>query len=310
MLKNSFIILFFSICCLNAQTDTTSQIPPNESVDLDAILNNTSNSQKSNPNYTYATFKGTKIINGHSIESPGAGILQFIIYHRFSSINQGLYDVFGLDGARVRLGLDYGVTRRLSVGFGRTSDQKTLDSYGKYKILMQTEDNKIPISLVAIQGISLRTDKSLSKPYLVFAHRLSYLTQVLIAKKFNSSFSLQLTPTLVHTNLTETNSDKNTIFAMGWGSRMKISKRTSINLEHFAKLPNQTNSNVTNVIALGVDIETGGHVFQFHITNTQSMIEQLFIPFNTNRITDGQLNLGFNISRVFTVNKKAVNKYN
>jgi Membrane bound beta barrel domain (DUF5777) len=299
MLKNSFFAVVLSAFTAFSQSD---------SLDLDAILQQ---QQSSNPvkSYTYATFKGTKIINGHSIEAPGAGILQFIIYHRFTELSGGAYEFFGLDGARVRMGFDYGISRRLSIGVGRTSDQKTYDGYAKYKFLMQTTDNSMPVSVVGLVGSSIRTTRELSKDYLTFAHRVSYLYQGMIARKFSPSLSLQLTPTVVYTNLTNTTQDKNLLMTMGWGARLKVSKRTAINLEHFAKLPNQTSSNITNVVALGVDIETGGHVFQLHVTNTQGMIEELFIPFNTNVISKGNVNIGFNISRVFTVNKKAVQKY-
>ena len=275
--------------------------------DMEALLNEqASQGGKKTPNYVHATFKGTKLINGHSVEAPGAGVLQFIIYHRFSNMNDVLYNFFGLDGATTRLGLDYGISKRLSIGIGRTAVLKAVDGYLKYKVLMQSSEGA-PVTMALVAGSSYNTIRA---PYYEGdrLRRLNYLSQLLLARKFNASFSLQLMPTYVYNNLAETDKDKNGIFAQGYGARLKISKRTSINWEHYVVLPSQVNNTVRNTVALGFDIDTGGHIFQFHFTNASSMIEQQFIPLTTGNVAKSEFRLGFNISRVFTVNKKAASK--
>jgi hypothetical protein len=296
MLRNSFLKVCFFVSSVSlAQTD------------MEALLNEQASQEvKKTPNYVHATFKGTKLINGHSVEAPSAGVLQFIIYHRFSNMNDVIYNFFGLDGATTRIGLDYGLSKRLSIGIGRTAVLKAVDGYVKYKLLMQSPEGA-PITMAFVAGSSYNTIRA---PYYEDDNirRLNYLSQLLLARKFNASFSLQLMPTYVYNNLAETDKDQNGILAQGYGARLKISKRTSINWEHYVLLPNQVNSTVRNTVALGFDIDTGGHIFQFHFTNASSMIEQQFIPLTTGNIAKSEFRLGFNISRVFTVNKKAASK--
>lgn len=298
MLKNKFfiVIITFMSIALYGQNE-----------DLDAILEEESH-EWHNKEYTQATFKGTKLINGHSVEAPAPGVLQFIIYHRFSDMTDVLYNFFGLDGASTRIGLDYGLSKRLSIGIGRTAVFKAADGYLKYKLLMQSaEKGGMPLTLALVAGSSYNMIRS---PYYKedAVRRLNYVTQVLLARKFSPSFSLQLMPTMVYNNLSESAQDKNMVFAGGYGARCKITKRTSINWEHYVLLPGQLSSAYRNTVALGFDIDTGGHIFQFHFTNASSMIEQQFITHTTGDVFKSQFRLGFNISRVFTIDKSAKSK--
>lgn len=254
-----------------------------------------------------ASFKTTRIIKGHSIENTDKGVLDFRIRHRFGEMNSGLYDMFGLDQASIRLGLDYGVTDRLTVGVGRSSWEKTYDGFLKYKILRQTtKDSKknMPISVSWISGMYVNTlkwgdpdrdNKTTS--------RFEYAHQLLIARKFSEGFTAQLTPSLVHRNLVENPDIANDVFAVGAGVRQKITNRLAINAEYFYVLPDQIQDIYQNALSFGVDIETGGHVFQLHITNAQAMTENGFITQTTGDFFDGDIRFGFNISRVFTVVK-------
>ncbi len=172
--------------------------------------------------YTYATFKTTRVMNAHSIENPAKGTLLFLIQHRFGKVNTGIYELFGLDQASIRLGFEYGVTDRLSLGFGRSSFEKTYDGFLKYKILRQSKGlRKMPVTMsyyVSTAITSLKwEDMGVEDRENYFSSRVSYTHMLLIARKINSNLSLQLTPSLVHKNLVPTPEDKNDIFSVGIG---------------------------------------------------------------------------------------------
>lgn len=257
---------------------------------------------------TIATFKGTRIINGQSIETPAGGVLQFIIGHRFGRLNGGAYELWGIDNATIRLGFEYGVTDRLSLGVGRSSYEKTYDGFAKYKLIRQQSGLKqVPISVTLFSSMAIKTIRwpEPERPNY-FSSRLYYTFQALVARKFSPSFSAQLSPTLIHRNLVANTADRNDVFALGMGARQKLTGSLSLNVEYFYVLPNQIVSplfgeQVRNTLSVGVDIETGGHVFQLHLTNSRSMIEKGFITETTGNWLDGDIHFGFNVSRVFTV---------
>jgi hypothetical protein len=246
-----------------------------------------------------ATFKGSRIINGHSVETRPEGVLDFLISHRFGRINSGAYEFFGLDQSNIRLGLEYGITDRLNIGIGRSSFQKVFDGYVKYKLLwQQIGEKRMPVSVVWFSSATINSTRR-PEEEINLDNRMSYTHQLLIGRKFGNDLSLQLTPTLVHRNLVLTNEDKNDIFALGFGGRYKITNRVALNAEYFYRFNADQDENTYNAIAIGVDIETGGHVFQLHFTNAQSMVESGFIPETTGNFFEGDIHFGFNISRVF-----------
>jgi len=279
-----------------AQTDTTE-------VDLMALLG-----EEEEINYTTATFKSTRVINGHSIENAAKGVLDFRISHRFGFINTGAYEFFGLDGATLRLGLEYGVTDRLMVGVGRSSFNKAFDAFGKFKILRQSSGQKnMPISVSWFSNIvcnSIKWQNPERENY--FSSRLFYAHQLLIGRKFNNNLSLQISPTYVHRNLVATKAEENGVIALGGLGRYKLTQRLSVNAEYFYVLPNQLAPQYTNSLSVGVDIETGGHVFQLHFTNSTAMTEPGFITETVGEWGNGDIHFGFNISRVFTVKRKTI----
>ncbi|MGM0565622.1 MAG: DUF5777 family beta-barrel protein [Bacteroidota bacterium] len=255
--------------------------------------------------YTYATFKSTRVISGQSVENPAEGVLQFVVSHHFGRVNQGAYDLFGLDQATVKLDFQYGITDRLAVGIGRSSYQKTFDGFVKYKALRQsTGEKEMPVTLSYVAGADLN---SLKWKYPDrdnhFSSRISYFHQLLLARKFNEDLSLQLSPTVIHKNLVETANDPNDIIALGAGGRYKLTQRFSLNAEYFYLLTEETANEFENVLSIGVDIETGGHVFQLHFTNAQPMFERGFISETRGKWADGDVYFGFNINRVFTIKK-------
>jgi hypothetical protein len=258
------------------------------------------------PTVDYATagFKTTRIINGHSFEMNSEGVLDFKISHRFGRLNGGAYELFGLDAASIRIGLDYGVTPWLNIGVGRSSVGKMYDGFMKVKFLrQQTGKRNIPISMLWVSDMaisSLRNTNSDLDPY-VNSHRLFYTHQLIVGRKFTEGFSLQFMPSLVHRNLVLTRAESNDVLVMGVGGRLKLSKRVALNVEYYYTLPNQLDARYTNSLSVGFDIETGGHVFQLHFTNSTGMVENAFMTETTGDWLNGDIHFGFNVSRVFTV---------
>ena len=244
-----------------------------------------------------ATFKAKRIVNSQSIEMPKPRILDFMILHRFGSMSNGAYDLFGMDEAVIRFDLKYGLSDRISFGIGRSSLNKTFDIFTKVKIMSQkTGYRSFPITLVFFSKMEIETiikDMSMND-------RITYDFQFLLAKKFNRSLSLQLMPTLIHRNLVETNSDSHDLISIGVGGRMKMTKRTSINFDTFFPV-GQRSEAYRQGWGIGYDIETGGHVFQLHITNSMAMDEAAFMTRTYNSWSSGGIHFGFNISREFNL---------
>ncbi len=251
-----------------------------------------------------STFKSTHLINGHSIETTKGGLLDFRISHRFGFVNTGTYEFFGLDNSTVRLGLDYGITNRLGIGIGRSTFQKQMDGFVKYKILQQsTGYHASPVTITGLVAVNIKTLKDLD-PTKQFStgDKTSYAYQLLIARKLNKNTSIQLMPALVHYNIVPLANDPNDLYSLGIGARQKVSKRISINAEYYYQF--NKFSGTYNSLAIGVDIETGGHVFQLHFTNSTGMTERTFIHETTGRWSNGDIHFGFNISRVFKLKKQ------
>jgi hypothetical protein len=298
MNKFALVILLFGTLVGNAQNDLLTELEKETRAETE---------------YAFASFKGTRLGNGHTIETKDAGSLEFIFGHRFGAINGGAYEMFGLDQAYVRLGLDYGITDRLSVSIGRNSTDKTLDGYLKYKLLRQSTGVKnFPFSTTVLGGVAYKlSPKNNSDVSADFENidRLSYTGQLLIARKFSSAFSIQLMPTIIHKNVVETY-EENSQFALGAGGRFKLSKSVALTAEYYYNLSAPDNDNLLDdqrqydALALGIDIETGGHVFQILLTNAIGLTERAFITETRDNFFDGDIHLGFNVTRSFQLKKK------
>lgn len=257
--------------------------------------------------YTFATFKGTRLANGHTIETKNAGSLEFIFAHRFGAINGGWYEMYGLDEALVRLGLDYGITDRLSVSIGRNSFDKTMDGYLKFRALRQsTGARTLPFSVTLLAGgaykFSPKNNSDVSDDFENI-DRLSYTGQALIARKFSTNVSLQLMPSYVHKNAVVESEEENDQFALGFGGRIKLTKSVAITTEYYYNFSMKEDSPYFNPLAFGIDIETGGHVFQLIITNAVGLTERAFITETRDDFWDGDIHLGFNVTRTFQLKK-------
>ncbi len=274
----------------------------------DDLLDLLEEEQKPEKTFVTATFKTTKIVSSNSVETNGEGSLNFVIQHRFGRVTGGLNEFFGLDDSNLRLALEYGALDNLDIGFGRSSYEKKLDFFVKYRFLRQSTGYKaFPLTLAAYASMQINTGPFPNpnrKNY--FSSRMSYAYQLMIARKFGKWVSLQLTPTYVHKNLVTSKLDKNDIFSLGFGTSVRVSGSVRINLEYYWTPEGQVVSNynqekVVNAFSLGADIETGGHVFQIHVGNTRGMLEKELVAETTGDILKGHLNFGFNITRSFAL---------
>ena len=257
--------------------------------------------------YVTAAFKSPRVIMSHSMEMLKPGVLDFRILHRFGNINQGIGEFFGLDDATIRLGLDYGLSQNLTLGIGRGSYRKELDGFLKFRPVQQaTGPGGAPFSLVAVGGATVQTapwtghkaDESVT-------NRLAYYSQLIIGRKFSDVFSLQLSPILVHRNLVAAEDDNNTV-AIGTGARIRLSRRVSLNVDHYTIFNKTASIKTYFPLSVGFDIETGGHVFQLHFTNAIGMNERAILTETTNRWGNGDIQFGFNISRTFQLKKQRI----
>ena len=251
-LKIWFLFLLMGMFYKAGAQDTT---------DLMNLLEKEMTSSKDMTYYTTATFKTTRLVNGHSVENVAKGVLDVKISHRFGNLNEGFYELFGLDKATMRIGFDYGISNNLMIGVGRSTYQKTYDAFFKLKILRQSKGKrKMPITLSYVPTIAYRSLKWQDPSIKNYAtSRLFYSHQLIIGRKFSEGTSFQLMPTFIHQNL---------------------------------------------VTGANDPIETGGHVFQLHFTNSPGMNERTFIADTKGRWDKGDILFGFNISRVFTIRNK------
>jgi hypothetical protein len=265
------------------------------------------NAGSSGPKKEYVTnaFKSPRVIMGHSMEMLGAGVLDFRILHRFGSVKGGLKEMFGLDQASMRMSFDYGVTKNLTIGIGRSTLGKELDGMIKYRFLQQsTGEKSSALSLLAVSGMTINTatwTDPTRKDY--FSSRVGYYHQLIAGRKFSEQFTLQLSPTFVHRNYVELATDKNDMISLGVGSRVRLSKRMALVVDAFPLISGARSKYNQMPLSVGVDIETGGHVFQLHFSNARGMNEKAFITETTEKWGDGQFQFGFNLSRVFTIKK-------
>jgi len=256
--------------------------------------------------FATASFKTNRVINLHSLESTAGGVLDFKIGHRFGFLSGGVSELFGLDQALIRIGADYGISDRLTIGAGRSSFEKTYDGFLKYKFLRQSSGTKImPITVALMASAAIKTlpFRDPDRENYV-SSKLFYTYQLIVGRKFSDGFSLQVSPTLVHRNLVRLESEANDVLAIGTAGRIKLSKRIALNAEYIYVLPDQLAPGYRNSLSIGFDIETGGHVFQLHFTNSTSLVEKGFITETTGDWLDGDVHFGFNVSRVFTLRRK------
>jgi hypothetical protein len=266
--------IIYTIVFITIMAAVNGQVFAQKEQDLLSLLG-----REETTEYAAASFKTDRVINLHSLETTAAGILDIKISHRFGTIDRGINELFGLDQATNRIGADYGITDRLTIVAGRSSFDKAFDGFIKFKLLRQSKGlRNMPFTVVLLGTTCIET-----LPWAhperdnLFSSRLYHVGQLIIGRKFSNEFSFQISPTLVHRNLVKTAAEKNDVLALGLAGRIKLNKRFSLNTEYIYLLPDQVAENIHNSFSVGFDIETGGHVFQLHFTNSTSMNERGFI---------------------------------
>lgn len=283
----------------------------------DDLLNMLENENPQKPVPVFATFKSTRILTGQSIEHIAAKHLNFVILHRFGEVNGSYYEFFGLDQANMRIVLDYGITDNIQVGIARSNVGKTYDANLKIKLLKQKKGKGgMPVSVgyygnTAINTTTFTTISPTHENF--FSSRLSFYNQVIIAKKFGDWLSLQIAPCIVHYNLVGFATDPNDIYAIGSGGSIKLNRSLRFNFEYYPRITGRDvlsagGGKLYDYLALGVDIETGGHVFQLMVCNGIGMLEQHMVTNTSTQWMDLGVRLGFNIARTFSFDRKAQEK--
>jgi hypothetical protein len=270
------------------------------------LLSSLDSADSGEKDFATATFKTTRLVNQHTLETVGKRTLDFRISHRFGPVNSGSYGAWGVDGpANIRLGLEYSFDGRFMFGIGRSTLEKVVDGFLKYKLIRQTTDDKTPLSVTLFAGAYYTALKNVFIQNIdKFEHtssRFSYCYEVMVGRKFSRKLSLQLAPWMVHYNLVERLDDKNDVFGLSGMVRYKFTNRSAITAEYGLPLNDYSTEEYFNTFSIGYELETGGHVFQVHFTNSFGLIESQFFPKTDTEWNDMGIRLGFNISRVFTL---------
>lgn len=245
------------------------------------------------------TFRSTRVVNMQSVENPYAGELVFTVGHRFGNVRSGFYDMFGLDIATIRLGLDYGINSWLAAGTGRSTFQKTWDGYLKARLITQEGRLSYPFSLTYYAAASQPTIRNIyPEEYDNFIDKMSFVHNLMVSRKFSELFSLQISSIFLRSNyMPETMGPVNHL-SLGAAARLRLTPMTHLNIEYIHPVV-KDGVNRTNPLSVGFDIETGGHVFQLFFSNTQGISDKAWLV-NTNRQwQDGDMFFGFMITRVF-----------
>ncbi|WP_238528006.1 DUF5777 family beta-barrel protein [Aquimarina agarivorans] len=256
-----------------------------------------------------SAFKSYKLINFETTKLVPKHHLNLVIAHRFGTVKNGIDDLFGLDQASTRIQFIYGLTKAINISFSRSKFDKTYDLATKYKLVNQ-QNNGFPFNLAGYNLIAVNTalDKELSVlPKLEFENRLRYTNQLIISRKFNSKLSLEVIPTFFYDGLVRSPEQENAQYAVGLGGKYQITKRFGVVVDYGAHLNRAKNTGFRDPLSVGVEIETGGHVFQLHFTNAQGMFENAFLSNASGDWSDGNFFFGFNLHRDFLLNRKSKN---
>ena len=283
MKKNLTTLFLFLSIILYSQEDLLSEI----------------DTENETPVYASAVFKGLKVINFESTKLVAKGGFNFIVSHRFGTVKNGFENLFGLDEAVTHLNFVYGVSDNLNVSASRSSNQKIYELATKFRFVRQQE-GKMPFTLVGYTSILANTALDTDNlPKLRFEHRLSYVGQLLISRKLTKELSILVAPTFFHDNYVIDDSQENSQYAVAFGGRYKLGARWSLNMEYGMHLNRSATSLYNNPFSVGVDLETGGHVFQLHFTNSQSMNTNGVFGTSTGDWGEGDVYFGFNLARSF-----------
>lgn len=246
-------------------------------------------------------FESTYLINNQTALTPYKGSLNFQMQHRFGLVENGITDIFGIyASANTRLGLNYGITDKLMISAGTTRDYKLQDINWKYQIFQQTESGSMPVFLTYYGNfvIDAREDEVFyPEENYRFIHRLSYFTQLIVARKFSDAISLQAAPNFIYFNAV--GPDVNNIhYGISASGRAKFAPSLSFIAEYDQLLSKNDAFDVYPNLSFGLEIGTSTHAFQIYLSNYNKIIPQHNFVLNTNDPMDGKFLIGFNIMAI------------
>jgi hypothetical protein len=318
-MKRLAVIIFLLVCSISLKAQD----------DLSKLFDDVTTKNGKLP--VTSTFKSPQIVNGQSNETMHKHDLLFVVMHRFGDIAGsfgGMQTFYGLDNSSdILIGFDYGISDRWSFGLGRTkgapnstntSQKQLFYVKTKYRLMRQTANNSMPVSVTlygnaVASGMDRLNLATSDADFQKFSDRMSFVTQAIVTRKFSDNFSLALSPTYVRRNYVSF-MDMNNLFGLGFGGRMKVNRRLAIIADYFLSFRSQESKNYFlqqkgfrfyNPLGIGLEIETGGHVFNFIFTNSTAILENQFVPSTSSSWTKGGFRWGFSISRTFTLFKKS-----
>ncbi|GAA4315758.1 DUF5777 family beta-barrel protein [Mucilaginibacter gynuensis] len=311
-MKKSLLILLLTVTAGVAFAQTKT-----DSASTDSLLNSLGGSEKSEP--VIATFKSTRLILSQTTETVKKNNLNFLVVHRFGDIggtDGGGKTLWGLDNSSdIYIGFEYGVTDNLDIDFGRSKFEQLIELGLKYNILHQTSDDHVPVAVTLIGRMGLKPYSVETNVFDDYTNRFSYLAQAVIARKFSSKLSLQISPIFLRNNLPfpYIQGNEQNIFSLAAAGRLKVTKRMGIVFDYahpfssFRK--NSTSPYFYDASGVGIEMETGGHVFTLNFSNAKAISEMNYLADTESKWGKGQYRIGFTITRVFDLNKKHKGTY-
>ncbi|HKL67636.1 MAG TPA: DUF5777 family beta-barrel protein [Bacteroidales bacterium] len=255
------------------------------------------------------TFETSILADNQTVMTPYKGMMEFEIHHRFGLVTNGHQSLFGIySPSNIRLGLNYGVTDRLMIGAGATKDLNFWDLQGKYAILQQTESGAMPVSLSYYGniGVEARADNNFGpSEEFKFYHKMSYFHQLIVARKFSETISLQLAPTFIWFNAVETGYN-NANFGLHAGGKWTFVPTHSLIFEYdYLFTPPDTDPDGDGTdnfertlpqIVVGWEKGTATHAFQLFFANYKAIIGQRNFVYNKNDFWEGEFLVGMNVT--------------
>jgi hypothetical protein len=251
-------------------------------------------------------FHAPRHINLLTVEPLSKKSMHFAIMHTFGPLDGGIQNLFGLDnGANIQFSFEFALSDKLSVAASRSSRDKVYNVFGRYHILQQTQNGKIPFSLSLAGGAGANSSNYdfLPEPAPNFSERMSYFGQVMLARKFSKKISVQVTPMMAYFEdprpIYQIEGTENFYLALGFSGKLKVTDRSSLTLQYIPNL----NTDLRDNFGIGWDVEAGGHVFQMYFVTSQALNEQYLLAGGNGTIGD-EFRLGFNVNRIFATGQR------
>ena len=277
--------------------------------DMDSLMRNISSDQE--PEAVTASFKSSRLILSQTTTMVKKFDLDFKVIHRFGDIggtDGGSRTLYGFDNSSdIYIGFEYGISDRFNISFSRSKYEQLLDLQLKYAFLQQKDKNGSPISLSALVKTGFTPYEVKTTIFDNYGNRFSHFVQAIISRKFSPNLSLQVTPGFLFRSVVLAKDDERTMFSTGIAGRYKFTKRFGVVADYYFinsdYRKNNPNTAFYNPLGLGIEIETGGHVFTMNFANAKAIAENNFLPNSTSSWGKGQYRFGFTISRMFTLYK-------